>query len=386
MKTKFLIASLLVVGIFGISTTKVNALEDNKIYNFSNTSMKGSDLRKSLCPSEVGKVVFSKSLQAGGKDIELYCTYSDKDAVLEEINEKYYDTVQFIKENYGMKEDLNNNNWKDYRNAMINVSVDFPNVDKLVLYSIANIDGIFDIYENDEVNDQIKSLVTQYNKTARFDINKINSVKEELDSIIPNYSDNFGIINNMVQPMVGSSLNVAKASEYANRHATNRNSAYYSFSNGDCTNFMSQILEYSGVRQVVYDSEHSGWWHKTSTNWLGWVTHTHSRSWTMADTFSRYMGVTVKTTDISAWANGLREGDFIALDKTNDGSWDHMGYVTAKSTTSYAMVEDPIRGLCFDIPDVKVAQHTSDYNAWLSSSTNGWETYYTKAAFGRIRG
>ena len=50
---------------------------------------------------------------------------------------------------------------------------------------------------------------------------------------------------------------------YASAHATSPNTPdYYYFSHGDCINFVSQILEASGVSQDVYDSVYSGWWHK----------------------------------------------------------------------------------------------------------------------------
>lgn len=102
--------------------------------------------------------------------------------------------------------------------------------------------------------------------------------------------------------------------------------------------------------------------------------------------FARYMGVTVKTSDISSWANGLNEGDFIALDFEGNGSWDHMGYVTEKSSTNKAYVDDKDRGVCFPIPDIKIAQHTSNYHKWISEEKNGWETYYGVGIYGRIRG
>lgn len=147
---------------------------------------------------------------------------------------------------------------------------------------------------------------------------------------------------------------------------------------------MSQILEYSGVQQAVYSSEYSGWWH-TNNKILGTIdNYKHSRSWTMADTFARYMGVTVSTTNLYSWSLGLNEGDFIALDFSNDGSWDHLGYVTAKSSSllSYSV---PSREVSLSYFNFKVAQHTSNYHEWANSSKNSWETYID-GRYGRIRG
>lgn len=383
MKQKLLIMGAFALGFLSITTINVSALNDSKIYD----GVSGAELRQTLCQSKEGNVTFPNSVKAGTKDIELYCVYSNKDEVLNEINEKFYDTIQFVKQNYNIQENLNSDNWQEYRKAMINVSVDFPNVDSKILYSIAEIDGNFDIYENDEINNQIEKLAVRYNIAEKARGNEQNIIMEEIDSIIPNYSDNFGTIEKRIQPRVGSTLNVARATDYAIRYATSPNkSAYHYFNNGDCTNFTSQILEYSGVQQDVYDSEYSGWWHKTVTT-LGIITsHKHSRSWTMADTFARYMGVTVKTTSIKNWAEGLYEGDFIALDKTNDGSWDHMAYVTERGTPDTAMADDPINKVCISFRDIKIAQHTSNYHEWISSSKNGWETYYTRASYGRVRG
>ncbi len=382
---KSLLLLALISGLLFCGNNSVNALEDTKTYTYNNKNVTGKILKSQLCSSTIGDVTFPESLIAGNVDIELYCVYSNRDAVLQEINEKYTKTLNFVKTNYDIIEDLNNDNWQEYRNAMINVSVDYPNVDSVILYEIATIDAAFDIYENNEINNQIISLVEQYNILSFSITNSNSTLEEELDSIIPSYSENFGTFKK-IQTKVGSTLNVTKATEYAIRHATSRNSNYHSFTNGDCTNFVSQILEYSGVQQVVYESEHSGWWH-TNNKILGVIdNHKHSRSWTVADTFSRYMGVTVNTTDIVSWAKGLSEGDFIALDKTNDGSWDHMGYVTKTASTNNFVVEDPINMVCYNIPDIKIAQHTSDYHEWLSTSTNGWETYYRTGAYGRIRG
>ena len=111
--------------------------------NNLDNEVSGSELRQTLCQSSEGSVVFPNSMKAGNVDIELYCVYANKNEVLNEINEKYSETIQFVKQNYDIEEDLNKDNWQDYRNAMINVSVDFPDVDSTILFNIAEIDGDF---------------------------------------------------------------------------------------------------------------------------------------------------------------------------------------------------------------------------------------------------
>ena len=48
-----------------------------------------------------------------------------------------------------------------------------------------------------------------------------------------------------------------------------------------------------------------------------------------------------------------------------DGKWNHCAFVTDVGT----------RGTYGDqvYRDLKIAQHTTNYNAWVSSSTNNWE-------------
>ena len=104
----------------------------------------------------------------------------------------------------------------------------------------------------------------------------------------------------------------------------------------------------------------------------------------MADTFARYMGVTLSTTSLQKWSRSLSEGDFIGLDFANDGSWDHVGYVTA--TGSLKSYESENGQYCIPYTDIKIAQHTSDYHDWISSSKNSWETYAEKGKFSIIRG
>lgn len=277
--------------------------------------------------------------------------------------------------------------WKKFISAINEFGI--GSVSEQTAYEIANIKSFFDIYENDDVNVEIKGLIEKYKSvmTTGRSVNSSADILNRLDEVIPSYSEKFGTIktsSNLLR--VGSSLNVSLATAYANAHATSRNTPlYHSFSNGDCTNFVSQILEYSGVSQAQYASEYSGWWHKREKGFLGigWK-HTHSRSWTMANVFANYMGVTVSTTDILSWSQSLYQGDFIALDFTNDGSWDHMGYVTDRSGVikSYSV---PGQNYCISYSNFKVAQHTSDYNAWTSNAVNGWETY-VNGRYGRIRG
>ena len=69
-----------------------------------------------------------------------------------------------------------------------------------------------------------------------------------------------------------------------------------------------------------------------------------------------HQGVVYSTTNHNSFKSNIKKGSFIVADYENDGDWDHCGFVTDKTSNDY-----------------KVAQHTSNYNAWTSTSTNNWD-------------
>jgi len=88
------------------------------------------------------------------------------------------------------------------------------------------------------------------------------------------------------------------------------------------------------------------------------------------------MGVGYTTKSHYNFAANIQKYDFIAFDRANDGSWDHIGYVTA---------DDNYIG-SYGYYDYKVAQHSTNYHAWASSSTNNWDTLESYGAlYGRVR-
>lgn len=279
---------------------------------------------------------------------------------------------------------MNSSNWKEYQDKM-NVFFTIPTDE----YNESNEDFIklrafFDIYENEESNQEILNYVSSQKlnvNNSNIDVIKSNDIVE-LGLLFPYYAPVAKLVESIITPIqMKATINIQPAVNYAIAHATNRNTpTYYSFRNGDCTNFVSQILEASGVSQVVYSSEHSGWWHKREVGFLGigWK-HTHSRSWTMADVFARYMGVTYTTKNHPNFSANILQGDFIAADWSSDGNWDHSGFVTARDNYSLSWNGSPA------YYDYKVAQHTTDYNAWTSSSTNGWENTSDGRTYARIR-
>ena len=72
-----------------------------------------------------------------------------------------------------------------------------------------------------------------------------------------NYWGNSAIsdeIDEVIEEKNQINFSIPSAVSYATSYATSPNTpSYYYFSHSDCTNFMSQILEASGVSQEVYD-------------------------------------------------------------------------------------------------------------------------------------
>jgi hypothetical protein len=88
------------------------------------------------------------------------------------------------------------------------------------------------------------------------------------------------------------------------------------------------------------------------------------------------MGVVLTRQNHRDFSAHVYKGNFIAADWTNDGDWEHMGFVTA---------DDNYIG-SYGYYDYKIAQHTSNYHAWTSSSTNNWEYVGVDGGkYGRIR-
>lgn len=315
-----------------------------------------------------------------GNTENLYVEFADSEDAIEKIYNTHADFIDKISD-YCNVEKLNCNNWKEFRNAFYkyidenDVSDSFDEYNDMMKF--------FDIYENRDKNDNIISFVIKNNLSTPFSTVSLsakgtinNLISDELLMMLPSTSHlvkskNEEIINSYysnadsgIMPLaIVRSFDTSKGIAYAEKYAVNRNTpTYHSFSRGDCANFTSQILENGGVKQVVYDEESKGWWHKT-TKTLGITRHKHSQAWSMADGFAKYMGVSHVTENHKNFAASLRAGDFITFDKEKDGDWDHMAFVTKidSSVGSYGY------------RDYKVAQHTRDYHAWTSSDTNNWE-------------
>lgn len=220
---------------------------------------------------------------------------------------------------------------------------------------------MIDIFENNDYNDEIRDYVANHTpKTRSSDAQ--DSYLRELATMLSSFSELNQRYANDKSISPRSSFNAYAASQYAMRWATERNLPAYQSFQYDCANFGSQIMEAAGVAQVSGNSVDYGWWHKVSPGGA----HSNSRAWSFASSFTNFHNRIYATKSFSTFSGQLLPGDFIAYDTESDGLADHIGFVT------YTGSWNTYGGKYYR--DFRVAQHTGDYHAWVSSSTNGWET------------
>lgn len=313
-----------------------------------------------------GEIVFINDMPN-----KLYITFESQSEAIESIKELIPELLLELASQYNLEE-LNNSNWIQYEDCMYQYREKCN--DLSLLNQMDELVSFFDIYENYDKNIEIKALVDEYNE------DNTEEIAEKLALLLPYYTtfvkDYFGDIQS-----ARSSFNINAAINYAVKHATDYNYLEYGYlGTRDCTNFVSQILENGGVEQDVNDSVYSGWWHINHG-----YENQYSRSWTIADTFARYMGVGFTTHDNFDFSVNIQRGDFVALDIRNEGDWGHMGFVTNVDfmyEDGYHYQENETGKYL----DYKIAQHSDNYNAWASEEVNHWDEYEAKGArYGRVR-
>lgn len=194
------------------------------------------------------------------------------------------------------------------------------------------------------------------------------------DPAVSTYQDkadeerNSGIHTNQIRGL----NNVTEANNYAKAYAESPNTKDYTeFSRGDCTNFVSQICHAGGVPMT------SSW------NWYGYYNHTNT--WTVADDFCQhfkprwYTGVTPAHFLNFSKQLYTKGGSVIGYDDDNNGHWDHVGYVVARSS-SICYRYNKNFNTDFEFYNFEVAQHTNNYLLWADNDDNHWPTYLTSKA------
>lgn len=374
MKSKFTLVTSLALSMLMVivpfSANAADSASTSTISVYISENEESATFDAGALIQEIGTVSVKENLVINGNSYPMFCTFDNIASAVNNIQEESATVLSYLKSEYNLS-DFSQSSANEYYDAMMNM-LNAENPPEWCIESnseLKKLRAFFDIFENEAANESLESkvAVTSRSKSANVKIDMDLLTMLPYDSAESVATDNNIAVspNNISTRAIIKGFNTTSGIAYAERHATSRNtSQYHSFSRGDCANFTSQILENGGVSQVVYDSVGSGWWHKKSTNWIGWTTHTHSQSWTMADVFTRYFGAGFTTKSNYSFSANIQAGDFISADFTSDGDWDHMGFVTAKAP--YLQNDGYY--------DYRVAQHTTDYLAWASSSTNGWDT------------
>lgn len=136
----------------------------------------------------------------------------------------------------------------------------------------------------------------------------------------------------------GSGLDAAVA--YARKHATKYNRAYKSFTDngeGDCANFVSQIL-------VAGGKKFTGSWRPYTDQWVN------------ADALRGAMAKTVKFRNFQSLVNAAVIGNVIFYDDDGDDVYIHAGFIVDKNRSN-----------------LEIAQHTNNYVAWTNGQARRWK-------------
>jgi len=396
--TKIILASFLLLSLLSLNNTNVKALTVDKSLSTTDLTLLEENENRLIANGvldELGEIVTNDYVIINGDVNLIYPYFKDLDIALANAKNRYSEIITTLKLKYHLGE-LSETNLTQYLDAIseyrtefgldfsyqldickfesfINISANsIKNANlKYLLQEKSGIKSGFRTYSSLFISESVLDLLPYYSTANKKMAEIINDKKEKIGYFLSTAQVPETSVR-IIQPMTMlTSTQLTNAINYASTYAVNYNTVtYYSFS-ADCTNFASQILENAGIGQVnYYPDEYSGWWHYVYY-FLGIKIHKHSRSWAGADTFTRYMGRSntrvissnyafeLFTTDISA-------GDFIAADWENDGSWNHIGFVAYKSS-----FKNTYNGMYYY--DFKVAQHTNDYYAWTSSTTNGWD-------------
>lgn len=311
------------------------------------------------------------SIKIGGEEVRLFSTFVDNKKSLEFLKSEFSEVLLEVSQAYGIS-GLDETNWRDYYEK-IKEWGDSSLSSKMFNENVPKLLKFFDIYENKEKNEKIYRYIERLNSDEIEETADLIVKNRELLSLLPYdslrdyaedmHSDDWTTPAPIIRFYINNAIN------YAIQYADNPNTASYAYFDGnDCTNFVSQILENGGIAQDPYTSVYYGWWHR---NIFGW--HSHSHSWTIADTFARYMGVGYSSTDHYNFTANIRKGDFIAADWDKDGDWDHSGFVVDRDNYVGS----------WGYYNYRVAQHSSNYIRWTSNPTNNWEAGSYR--WGRVR-
>ena len=370
---------------------------------------------------QLEQVSYSKGFMIDGTKYRLYPEFQDANRAISELEKVAKDGMAYLKVNYGL-ESLSNSNYEEYQACVCealgeeNVYTNEALGDELYL-----IDGFLDIYENGDANKEILELVNSLNGNFQgTTVEDTAQATSELQLLLPyntgadeavaaaaeeiaadvehEYDVTFlkpgetaagqlsagqlgevRLLSTIAQPdssrqvelltyKGNSAFNVDKGVAYAKKYAVNRNKKFdKGFDAKDCTNFTSQIKKAGGVKEFTKWTQGSNPYLLKGSSWYFNKAGDYGAIWVNANKFANFFGVKYKTTSFYTFSTKVKKGSFITEDKKGDGNWDHMGFVVKKGSTL-----TKTSGVKYY--DFRVAQHSDDYDNWVSSVENGWET------------
>lgn len=296
-------------------------------------------------------VVASETIKVRNISIQPLIEFENQDRAMTKFKEQYAIELDKIRIEFNLLE-IDDNNFKEYFLIVQSMS----NSDLISWDAISEILAFFDLYENKSQNQEIEMNLEMYENNPR------EEYLELVDELSPDYNAPLSAKGKamMSQPMTRSMAlpNIQAAIDYAIEYAVTPNYNYTYWRNGDCTNFVSQILHASGVGMDVSGTlnPNQGWWISSNAAAYAWI---------RADTFTRYMGRRAYYS-WSSLVSSLHPGAFIATDYTGDGEVNHCAFITAKNGQY-----------------VGIAQHTSNYHDW--SYNTGWPTENGKRILYNVR-
>lgn len=348
MKNRIFIKLLLVSTCFcntliATNATELDVMEHNAEYY--------AERLNSNNPVDV--VVVPQTIKVRGISREPLIEFENQERAMIKFKKQYAHELEILKTEFTL-EDLNDTNYTEYFLAIQR----YHNPDIISWEIINELLAFFDLYENKDQNQEVASTLALYvNEPKEEYLIKVDALSADYNSpLSASFREDLSHVQANARSM--ALPNTQAAIDYAIRHATAPNRGYTYWPNGDCTNFVSQILHASGIRMDVSGSlnPNQGWWISSNSA---------SYSWIRADTFTRYMGRRAYYS-WSSLVSTLHPGAFIATDYTGDGEVNHCAFITAKSG-SY----------------VGIAQHTDNYHAW--SNTTGWPTENGKRILYNVR-
>lgn len=301
----------------------------------------------------IGEVVSGGAIEINGKENHLYKVFSNRETALANLKTQEHDALEYIAKK-GQLDELTYSNYKLYYSTLM--QIEYEKIQETITTNSYNVLlQFFDIYENDDCNMKILNILKDESLN---ELQKEEVLAYELpcyDNAVIEFFDKHHSVENR-------SFNVTNANTYAYANAGNTSSSTYGYiysSDGnlaDCANFASQILIAGGESMVnAFPNVYSGWWHVNLV-----VEHKYSRSWSFAPTFATYhSSSSFATRTYSTFTSKLKAGSFIAFDKGNDGSYDHIAYVTS--------VNSFMSGGYYDH---NIAQHSPNY--YNSASYSSW--------------